>query len=326
MTPKPLCKLLLAASAPEGGIYAYDLFRDGTLVQTAVTPLSSPMFLCPAGEGVAVIVRSFTPGTLQGGLYTASIREDGTLYGFSQGVSTEGDCACHVCEMDGRLYVANYLSGSIFSPGLPLLQGTGHGPNLPRQDGPHAHCVLPAPGGRFLLCTDLGLDRVRVCTPTLQEIGDASVPAGHGARHLCFSPEGDLLYCVNELAATVTVFRWEEPHLTPLQTVSCGVDFTAHPENLAAAIRVQGSFLYVSQRGEDSLTVFRREGSALHRVGAYPVGGNAPRDFCLTKDGSFALCCCMGSSLLTVLPLQDGIPQPAVSSAALPAPLCVVCR
>ena len=34
------------------------------------------------------------------------------------------------------------------------------------------------------------------------------VPEGHGARHLAFSPDGQIMYCVNELQSTVSVFRY----------------------------------------------------------------------------------------------------------------------
>jgi len=36
------------------------------------------------------------------------------------------------------------------------------GPNAERQEGPHAHCILPDSSNRFVLEADLGLDRVFV--------------------------------------------------------------------------------------------------------------------------------------------------------------------
>ena len=68
--------------------------------------------------------------------------------------------------------VANYTGGSVES--LPVgedgrlgepatfIQHTGKGPDPRRQESPHAHCFDPAPGDRFALACDLGLDKVMV--------------------------------------------------------------------------------------------------------------------------------------------------------------------
>src|SRR5439155_26219888 len=99
----------------------------------------------------------------------------------------------------------------------------GSGPQTARQEGPHAHAVLPDPSGRWLLSVDLGTDSVRVCAldgaaGTLTVRDEVALRPGSGPRHLAFHPRGDRAYVINELDPTVTLCRWDAARgtLTPL--------------------------------------------------------------------------------------------------------------
>ena len=156
-------------------------------------------------------------------------------------VSSHGSGPCHLTlDRTGRwLAVANYGSGSFavlpvkedgsLGESVAFQQHRGSGPNRDRQQGPHAHCVLFSADNRYLLVADLGLDRVMVYRfdPTTGAVAPndppfGSVPAGAGARHLLFHPNGRYLYTIDEMQSAVTTFSWDAARgaLEPLQTVS----------------------------------------------------------------------------------------------------------
>ena len=86
----------------------------------------------------------------------------------------------------------------------------------------------------------------------------------------------------------------------------------------AAAIRVDGKRIYVSNRGHDSIACLRAEGDALIPEGFLPCRGTGPRDFDIVGDK--IVCTNETSDSVTVLDRQTG---KLLSSLGLPRPLCV---
>ena len=86
--------------------------------------------------------------------------------------STHGLAPCYASiEPEGRYcLVANYETGNLcvlpiredgsLGEATDTVQFSGSGPNPERQEGPHAHMVLPSPDGGFILAVDLGTDRL----------------------------------------------------------------------------------------------------------------------------------------------------------------------
>jgi 6-phosphogluconolactonase len=180
-----------------------------------------------------------------------------------------------------------------------FVQDAGSSVNPVRQAGPHAHFIQVTNDNRFVLAADLGLDQLLVyrfeaTTGTLTP-GSPSfvkVDPGAGPRHVAFAPSGKYVYLVNEIASTVTVFAYNQGPGTLLrkQTIST-LPERFNGSNTAAEITVdaKGRFLYVSNRGDDSIAVFRIDpdsGSVtpLERV---PSGGKTPRHFAIDPTGTW---------------------------------------
>src|SRR5206468_2015173 len=140
------------------------------------------------------------------------------------------------------------------------------GPNAERQEGPHAHCILPDPSNRFALAADLGADRVFVYGLDLEgrslrhiEEGDAVIRAGAGPRHLAFHPTLPLVFVANELDSTVARLRFDSERgalslLDARSTLPAGWTGTNYPADIHVAST--GRTLYVSNRGHNSIAVF----------------------------------------------------------------------
>ena len=117
--------------------------------------------------------------------------------------------------------------------------------------------------------------------------------------------------------------------MTPLDTVTTlpagfsGPNSTAHVQ-----ITPDGKFLYVSNRGHDSLAIFRID----ERTGRVTVaghassGGRTPRDFGIDSTGSFLLAANQASDNVVVLRIdrQTGALAPVGQPVPVPRPVCVV--
>ncbi|MGA9657662.1 MAG: lactonase family protein [Asticcacaulis sp.] len=219
-------------------------------------------------------------------------------------VTTHGQAPCYTAtDATGTcLGIANYSSGNVVfyrldANGLPvsdatIRQNSGHGPNADRQSGPHAHWVGFSPENDRIYSVDLGTDQVLTYTFDSETgmVGKASVAyavaPGSGPRHMIFHPDGKHAYLVTELHSTVlTLKREPDGTLTELQTLSClpagytDPSFSAH-----IALNADGSRLYVSNRGHNSIAVFKVADGQLSLMQIIPTEGNWPRFFILLED------------------------------------------
>ncbi len=322
-----------ANTAAGGGIYRYEL-ADGKLTEKQVFSVDRPMYLKIDSEQLYTLLRTPCADSEESALAVYPLTGDGAVQDATLPLRfTGGKVACHHSVIGEDVYTVNYLSGNVTlirehgTAAAAMHEGLGVNPR--RQEMPHTHCVIPSPCGKYVLATDLGIDSVFVYDRLLHPVSVAKVPKGHGARHIIFSKSGKYLFCVNELLATVTLCSFEAGKLTPLSTTSLEVDYGAHPDNLAAAVRLSrdGGLLYVSNRGEDTVCVlaFDEAREALTLLKKTPCGGKTPRDFDITPDGKYLVSTNMDSGTVTVLAMgEDGMPGAVIDSIQCPAPLCVV--
>ncbi len=255
-----------------------------------------------------------------------------------------------VVDATGRMVIAaNYGSGYVCA--LPVesdgrvgarsafFQLTGPlGPNKDRQDKPHAHSVTLSPDNRFAFVCDLGLDRVfsyRIdpahATLTPNEPAFVSTPPGVGPRHSKFSADGRFFYVINEMGGSVSVFAYDAAQgaLTLKQTIpSLPADF--HDLNTSAEIRIHpnGRFVYASNRGHDSITVFARDAQTglLSLVEIVPCGGKHPRNYALSPDGNWLLCANRDTNNVVVFRVdaESGRLTLTKNSVTIGRPVCVL--
>ena len=94
-----------------------------------------------------------------------------------------------------------------------------------------------------------------------------------------------------ELSSEIFVYDFKDGDYHLKQVVkTLPEDFQG--ENTGAAIRLSPDekHLYVSNRGQDSISAFKvKENHLLEKIATYPSGGEHPRDFNLSPDGCFLL-------------------------------------
>ena len=175
----------------------------------------------------------------------------------------------------------------------------------PEQDGSHLHFVDFLPDGNLIAC-DLGTDQVFIFSYDDKQgfitKSIFSTPAGFGPRHVTFTKDGKFIYLVGELASSVMVLEYKNNQLHTLQTIST-IDNQSKIKNGAAAIRISDDEknLYVSNRGQDSLAVFKiKDNHTIELIQSISVEGSFPRDFALNQDNSYLVCANQNSDNVTL--------------------------
>ncbi|MCD5524808.1 lactonase family protein [Lactobacillus delbrueckii subsp. lactis] len=233
------------------------------------------------------------------------------------------------------LYTANYHTGvlaviSYDDQGqLTLLDQVKHenkalGPR-PEQAGAHPHYFDETPGGHLVSC-DLGQDRVDFYGfdgQKLTHLASYQNEDGFGSRHLAFSPDGKYFYVAGELSSQVNAVKFDEENwmFRSLATYST-IPESWDQHNGAAAIRLasDGKFLYVSNRGHDSIAVFAvLPDQALKLVQRVSTFGEFPRDFNWDAEEKYVVAANQNSNNATLYQRQsDGTLTPLEKDIAIP--------
>jgi 6-phosphogluconolactonase len=305
--------------APSKGIYAYR-FQSAT---GEVTPLGAaglaaetenPSFLAVHPNQrflYAVNEVSRYEGKDAGSVSAFAIdRATGTLTLLNR-VSSRGGGACHLSlDRSGKwLFVANYGGGSVaafpvhddgtLGEASAFFQHEGKSVNAARQSGPHAHETVVSPDNRFVLAADLGLDKVFTyrLDPAKGGLAPgeppfATIAPGSGPRHLAFRPDGKFVYVLKEMLSAVVAFRYDAGGgtLAELQTLSTVPEgFSGDNSGAELATHPSGKFLYASNRGDDSIAIFRVDATkgTLTSAGRVSTQGKTPRGFAIDPSGRF---------------------------------------
>jgi 6-phosphogluconolactonase len=263
--------------------------------------------------------------------------------------SSRGAGPCHlVVDKDGRhVLVANYSGGTVavlplgkdgrLAPASAFIQHTGSSVNPRRQQEPHAHSINLDPANRFAFAADLGVDKVfsyrfdsRRGALAPNDPPHVALAPGSGPRHFAFRPDGRFAYVINELLSTITAFSYDARRgtLTEIQTVpTLPAGFTGNSTTAEVVVHPGGKFVYGSNRGHDSITVFaadRRTGK-LTFVEHDPTQGKTPRNFAIAPGGRFLLAANQASDSVAVFGIDQatGALTPTGHSLNVPMPVCV---
>jgi 6-phosphogluconolactonase len=192
--------------------------------------------------------------------------------------------------------------------------------------------IAQGPSVRHVYLTDLGLDRVMIYDLDRQKgklvpvpNGEIKVPQGSGPRHFVFSPAGTRMYLINELGSTVMVFDVDKGGILKLLQTLPATSEGYNGKNACAEILIGegGGFLYGSNRGENSIVVFRIGLDGLLTVAGHSTcGGDWPRNFVIDPSGKFLLSGNQKSGDISVfrINLKTGIPEGPVFKATMKAP------
>ena len=338
------------------GIYVSRLdLASGRLTDPVLAAeTTSPSFLAihPSGRYVyaANEVRTFD-GQQTGAVSAFAVdRTSGMLRALNQQSSGGAGPAHLVTDATGNVVlVANYGGGSVaalpiaadgsLQPPSTIVQHTGSSVNPKRQTKPYAHSINVDPANRFAYVADLGIDKVLIYaldpskgTLVANDPPSASVAPGSGPRHFAFHPSSPYAYVINEMLLTVTAFKHdpESGALTEQQTITTLPPGQSPQDGYSTAevqVHPSGRFLYGSNRGHDSITVFTidEKTGQLTFVENESTQGNVPRGFGIDPTGQFLLAGNQRSDTVVVFRIDqtNGHLTPTGQTLSIGAPVSV---
>jgi 6-phosphogluconolactonase len=329
------------------GVYAVDPASGAWEPVQTYEPLENPSFLILnaaqdmlyAVHGDGSEVSSFSIDAKTGRLAALNRQSCGGRNPVHLALSRDG----------ASLVIANYATGTVVQ--LPIaddgslgevvgtapLTGTA-GPHRSEQGSSHPHQIARYVTQTFdtdwHIIPDKGLDTVFALrwdtlggTPT---ITSGRSREGAGPRHAAFHPTLPLFYVVNELDSTLTVWSFDplSGALNALHTVPV-LPCTQHGVSRAAgiAIRPDGSALYVSNRGDDSICTVTLDGSSGLPSDTQwtSAEGMCPRFICLSHDGTSLYVANELSDSIVQYSLDPvtGAPRPTGRTVITGTPVCI---
>lgn len=269
----------------------------------------------------------------------SSFSEKGGRITTTAGPLQTGADPCFLMLFDeGRyLLTADYSGGSIsvfpISEGRlqersDLLEFTGSGPVEGRQESSHIHQIRQVPqtegiAGEWLLASDLGADAIRLIFVSRVSsmkhgesimpvhVSDIPCPAGSGPRHMEFSKDGRILYCIAELSGEILAYDITPSDGAPSFTLRQRIQADEVNAGGSADIHIHpsGRWLYTSHRlDNDGIAIFSiAEDGTLEKIG-YTRTARHPRNFMITPDGSHLIAACRDDRLIQVFSIgSDGL-------------------
>ncbi|WP_417887880.1 lactonase family protein [Zunongwangia sp.] len=255
-------------------------------------------------------------------------------------VSTEGFAPCHIdIDKSGNyVFVSNYVGGVVMMYKIQkdgsLKEQQKIATSNPKKS--HTHSLSISGDNKHAYICDLGLDKIWIYDLdfekgklTQNKQKSVSLEDGAGPRHFTFSKEGKFAYSMNELNSTISTFKVEDNGgLTLINSVSSiPQDFKG--ENSGADIHIgqSGEYLYGSNRGHNSIVIFKRdqESGKLTLVGFESTNGKTPRNFTITRNGKFLYAANQDSSTMQAYKIdqQTGKLEKIGSKLDVPTPVSI---
>ena len=271
-----------------------------------------------------------------GALFAVDISSELRLLGIQ---ATHGKSPCHLCVKDNFIFVSNYSEGSLsifeietscsIQPSTQSLHHFGMSVRPDRQKASHVHFASMTPDGKYLALCDLGMDMVFLY-PYAAGNGLSTkaiiinCPAGSGPRHLAFSNYGNYLYVLTELGNTILSYDYKDGEAGFLQEITTlPPGFAGNTTSAAIHISPDGTYVASSNRGHDSIAVFKIADDGRLKFTTHVMTGKTPRDFNFSPCGKWLLSANQNDDSVTVFSINSGDFK-QTGTFQIPKPVCVL--
>ncbi|MFB1051611.1 lactonase family protein [Paraliobacillus sp. JSM ZJ581] len=301
------------------GVYKFvlDIDQASIVNVSPAAELDNPTYLTVSNDNKYLYAVS--KDGEKGGVTSFAIdRETGNLTKLNSR-STAGSPPCHVSikSDNSNVVTANYHTKKVESyltnPDGSLqtltdvVEHDGSGPHE-RQEKPHMHYAGFTPDEKFVIAIDLGSDNIityKAEEGKLTKVHTFQTKPGSGPRHIAFHPSANIAYVMTELSSEVIVLSYNrsDGSFTEKQTIKAiPSDYDETNDGSAIHISKDGKFVYVANRGHNSIAVFaiNDESGELTLIEWVSTEGDWPRDFVLDPTGKFLVASNQKSGTLTL--------------------------
>jgi 6-phosphogluconolactonase len=314
--------------------------------------VDNPTYLSVNADGTRIYANSEVFAWREGTVTAYAFDREAKTLSYINKQPTLGAITAHnSITRDGtKLLVANYGMGSGgpdqsvvvygiredggLTPPLDSIDHEGTGPNAERQERAHAHSVTPSISGQTAIVADLGIDcmvsyRVEA-DGMLEPLAETVLKPGAGPRHVALHPGGKFVFVMNELDSTVVSLALDETtgafsYMDALPAVPSDARGTNHCADIQ--ISPDGRFLYGSNRGHDSISIFEvdQQTGKLTGVGYTKCGGATPRNLALTPSGSHLFSANQNADRITIFQRdpETGLLADTGKAIETGTPMCV---
>ena len=332
--------------------FAFDEATLDVVKLAEATGAENPSFLSVNADGSRVYANADVEAWPEGTVSAYAFDRTAKSFSHINKQPTLGNSPVHsAITRDGaKLLVANYAGAAsapdqaltVFgiredgglTPPLGSAAQPGTGPDPERQERSHPHSVTETVAGNVAIVADLGTDRLvsyRIAPDgRLTLLSEFAMKPGAGPRHLALHPSGRFVFVANELDSTVVALALEAA-TGRLSVVDAkpGAPAGVYERNYPGDIHVSsdGRFLYMSNRGHESIAVFAVDGDSgkLSLVEHVPCGGSWPRNLALTPSGGHLFAANQRAGLITILARNaaNGRLTDTGKSIRIGTPMCV---
>lgn len=235
---------------------------------------------------------------------------------------------------ENKMLVYNILDGLILNSPIT---GSHNGSSINplRQEKPHIHCSIFTADEKYILSIDLGIDKMIISSlkdNKLTQMNDISYSfsPGTGPRHITYSKANPFYYVLSELTSELFVFKYDSKSEVPFKNIqtlsSLPKDYKDLKAGSAIRIHKNNKFLYTSDRGNNSLSLFfiNQSDGSLKYIDTFSCKGDSPRDFQIDPTGNFLLCANENSDSISIFSINQttGI-LTFIKSENIPTPTCI---
>ncbi|MEG0277534.1 MAG: lactonase family protein [Coprobacillus sp.] len=299
------------------GIYAFHIDVDNgeILKKRFYKSIANPSTLYRRERFVYTCYKNNTGLNSDGGVWQYAAMD--LQFGLAARTSYKGRTYidCFVNENRSYAYAVDYYNGEVVV--IPILkqkivrmtqviQHTGSSADPVRQIQPHPHYIDETPDHKRMFVCDLGIDEVVVYkvieNGNLERDDENTIQLkpGSGPKKMVFSPNGEFAYVLNELSNTICVYKYDDCHFTFIQEIDTYDKVEYEVASLAGDILIseKGDYLFASNRGHDSVAVFRidQENGKLEYLEFVDTDEN-PRSMIIIDDRWLIVACQKGGTL-----------------------------
>jgi len=310
-----------ASHGENGRITHFLMDCYGRLSKQEEYPANCPDYMTLENDKLYVLLRE--PYRGQGGIQTYQILSDGSLEAVDIPEPIRGSIASYVLRHNGYTYVTNYIQGTTIRLPDKMVVHVGSSVHPVRQLCSHPHCIMEVPGTDWLCIADLGTDKVYILDSDLNLLSETVFPAGCGPRHVAFSEDGLIAYCVAEMGSGLFVMKRNGCRYEIVNSYSTLPENNT-VESTASAVRISpdGKYVLTTNRGHDSICIYRIDGLELKDPSWIPSGGCSPRETAFIGD--YYLVGNEGSDNLMVFDFADGILTQVAEKVCVPSAWAIV--